>query len=700
MAWSSEDQNPTTAPQPGLSSPNYAARLGTMASPVYSPSSGTTMAPTPGTAQGSGSYADRLNATAAPKPWETRETSRALTTSAAPRKVPANMSAYTDPYSSRGRARPPNEGVAIQREAARLGIEPSTLAAVVGYETIGTFDPGIAGGKKNRYRGLIQMGPSERRAYGWKDGMSFEEQLAGPVHNYLVDRGVRPGHGIAEVYSIINAGSLRRGQPRWGASDRPGWNVRRHVGEISRTQQPQYAYLDPGASSEMIDVPETMMAAAGADTMAGGNMPVPRMRPRSGADGAAGAREMATAYAPSPEAMDAPFDAVINEAGDRRPQPPNPQPRPRRDTFSQGNEYVVRRGDNLTKIGKRYGVSVQAIARANGIRNPDVIPVGMRLTIPGGTQQANIPQPRLRPSREVAIPQPRLRPERGVNVPAPRLRPDRQQAAPPARPAPQTAPRGTMTEDDIRRSVDDYRSNMIRNGAPEGPDLDRAVSDFERGIRRDAGVPALMDRADIGRSVSNFRSQMIANGARPGPELDAMVRDYATRMIDMVRNGGPPRTSQSEPAASSGVMDATGYIQPTTLEERALPMVRPNMTDNQPMDPRVADKIARTPAVISDPRSSIARDPSGTIDQQSIGREPGMMTRTRPWSWNKQGETVERAGGVSMGDFPTRFSDPGMVPVDQSGYESPVRRVGFPAEARLGPPAFTASNGVRFFAVG
>jgi LysM repeat protein len=47
--------------------------------------------------------------------------------------------------------------------------------------------------------------------------------------------------------------------------------------------------------------------------------------------------------------------------------------------------HIVRRGETLTYIAWRYGTTVQAIARANGLRNPNFIWVGQRLIIPGRT---------------------------------------------------------------------------------------------------------------------------------------------------------------------------------------------------------------------------------------------------------------------------------------------------------------------------
>jgi lipoprotein-anchoring transpeptidase ErfK/SrfK len=47
--------------------------------------------------------------------------------------------------------------------------------------------------------------------------------------------------------------------------------------------------------------------------------------------------------------------------------------------------YVVRRGDTLTRIAARYGVSASSLARANGLNLYSWVYVGQRLTIPGRT---------------------------------------------------------------------------------------------------------------------------------------------------------------------------------------------------------------------------------------------------------------------------------------------------------------------------
>src|SRR5215467_14097859 len=76
--------------------------------------------------------------------------------------------------------------------------------------------------------------------------------------------------------------------------------------------------------------------------------------------------------------------------------------------------YIVQPGDNLYRISLKFGVSMDAIARANGIVNPSFVFVGQKLIIPGvsgpttgavSTEQATtvapIPAPTTAPSSGV-----------------------------------------------------------------------------------------------------------------------------------------------------------------------------------------------------------------------------------------------------------------------------------------------------------
>jgi len=124
---------------------------------------------------------------------------------------------------------------AIKLAAQQLGISPVHLAAVMSLETGGTFNPGIVGGQGGNYRGLIQFGPTERKTYGYRDGMKFEDQVLGPVVRYLKARGVKPGHGVQEIYAAIltgNVANIAQGGLDW--KDSFGTSVRKALPSLTR----------------------------------------------------------------------------------------------------------------------------------------------------------------------------------------------------------------------------------------------------------------------------------------------------------------------------------------------------------------------------------------------------------------------------------------------------------------------------------
>lgn len=63
----------------------------------------------------------------------------------------------------------------------------------------------------------------------------------------------------------------------------------------------------------------------------------------------------------------------------------------RRPLPATGGVYVVRRGDTLSGIARRFGVSQRALMQANSLRNPNFIWVGQRLRIPGRTTASVVP---------------------------------------------------------------------------------------------------------------------------------------------------------------------------------------------------------------------------------------------------------------------------------------------------------------------
>lgn len=624
MAWSSTDQNPTTAPTTASPSARIGVSTGYYVNPVYTPTGASTAAPPPSATQTGGSYSERIGAAPTPEPWETRETSRELATSA-DRTAAARR--YTSEVST-------TRGNTMQRQGERSLdlLHPQTVQrfALAAREARAEGIPvGIYSAYRPPAMGVGGFRDKYRSTHAY--GLGFDVEGIG-----------RPGSDTAKRwYEIATKYGLHN---PYGPGHRKEWNHYQLVPERSANEIEGLRDTITGWGPED---PSTMWAASGVDpdgvpyagdpfgvsgsrgrtVMAGGTIPSPRQRPqRSG---------VSMAYAPAPEAMEAPFDAVTSGAGNRRPQPATPRMRPQRDTLAapaaqparpQGGAYVVQRGDTLSAIAQRaFGDPNRwrEIAAANGIDDPRRLMPGQRLVIPGAAAQtaaparqpANVPQPRMRPSREVAMPSPRLRPERGANVPTPRLRPSGEapaagfdtrrldDAAGPRQQRPVQSPTRITGEAEIRQSVEAYRQDAIRKGAQPGPGLDSAVQTYEQSLRRQAGVKPVMDAADIGRSVSEFRADLLRRGVPAGPRLDAAVNNYARRLQEQAGGGGEAPMSRATPAGPG--MDNSGLIRVPTAEERALQggaRMRPP-TGPQPMDPAVASQIRRTPVVITDPRA-------------------------------------------------------------------------------------------------
>ncbi len=69
-----------------------------------------------------------------------------------------------------------------------------------------------------------------------------------------------------------------------------------------------------------------------------------------------------------------------------------------------GCQYTIRRGDNLFRIGLRYGVSYTFLASLNGIPNPNLIYAGSVISVPcGGTGGAAPPPANCAPSQTYTV---------------------------------------------------------------------------------------------------------------------------------------------------------------------------------------------------------------------------------------------------------------------------------------------------------
>jgi hypothetical protein len=72
-------------------------------------------------------------------------------------------------------------------------------------------------------------------------------------------------------------------------------------------------------------------------------------------------------------------------------------------TPGQTIRYTVVRGDTLASLSRRFATSIGAIMRANGLTNPDILPLGVTVTIPCG-ENAPIPQQNPQPPQNPSDP--------------------------------------------------------------------------------------------------------------------------------------------------------------------------------------------------------------------------------------------------------------------------------------------------------
>lgn len=96
------------------------------------------------------------------------------------------------------------------------------------------------------------------------------------------------------------------------------------------------------------------------------------------------AQQVAAGFAAKPEQAEPSENSESSQASDTKPQTKKPQAK--RDNKSERKQpsyttHTVRRGENLGKIAKRYGVTVKAIQRANNMGGT-AIQAGQKLKIP------------------------------------------------------------------------------------------------------------------------------------------------------------------------------------------------------------------------------------------------------------------------------------------------------------------------------
>lgn len=117
----------------------------------------------------------------------------------------------------------PEKAASIARVAKNIGVNPNDLAAVISFETAGTFDPSIKN-KSSSATGLIQFmkgsGGTKGKYYGMSRdkfaSLSFDEQMK-YVEKYFMDRsnrfraGNESNNTVGDVYGAVTGYGYKRG---------------------------------------------------------------------------------------------------------------------------------------------------------------------------------------------------------------------------------------------------------------------------------------------------------------------------------------------------------------------------------------------------------------------------------------------------------------------------------------------------------
>lgn len=116
--------------------------------------------------------------------------------------------------------------------------------------------------------------------------------------------------------------------------------------------------------------------------------PAPAAPPAASAPAAAEAVETVVAEPPAP--IPAPSAAPAAKPAPTAEKPASPATTSaavaQKPAAAGGTAHTVARGDTLTRLAKKYGVSAQAIMEANGMKDADHLQLGKTLNIPAAAQ--------------------------------------------------------------------------------------------------------------------------------------------------------------------------------------------------------------------------------------------------------------------------------------------------------------------------
>ena len=218
----------------------------------------------------------------------------------------------------------------VEAMAERLGTRPEYILAVMSFETGGSFSPGQRNNAGSGATGLIQFMPNTARELGTSTDalarMSSVEQLR-YVEQYFNNRSDRGDLNTLEgVYTTVLYGSPR--------------------------PDPNSTLFSQGSAAYRANAP--------LDTNRDGRI--------TAGEATSFVRQRINGEAPPPTET-----------------PPGTETPPAEPSPGNGGSVTVQRGDTLSAIAQRNGVSLAALIAANPqIRNPNLIYAGQTVHLPGG----------------------------------------------------------------------------------------------------------------------------------------------------------------------------------------------------------------------------------------------------------------------------------------------------------------------------
>lgn len=169
-----------------------------------------------------------------------------------------------------------NKAKRIAEVAGNVGIDPNDLAAIISFETAGTFSPSSKN-KKTSATGLIQFmrgsGGTKGKYYGMdRDqfaGLSFDDQMT-YVEKYFKDRGYngKTQRSLADAYTAVTGYGYKKGSKEYELNkvwdtDKNGYISKGEAVKNPKFQEHQRKYFEniPPSTDKPTDAPEPQLSS-------------------------------------------------------------------------------------------------------------------------------------------------------------------------------------------------------------------------------------------------------------------------------------------------------------------------------------------------------------------------------------------------------------------------------------------------------